>query len=203
MAPDEIATTFSLESYGFIAETGRTRIDPATGEMTTATTSGFAPALPSFQRRGGLTDRIDLGAHIHSLGTVGLDLKVNPVRGVFDLAVDPGAQFSFFQGPIIYMHAPVMLGVNPADWLSIVVTPGISYGIVMDPIKEKEKALLAADGLLLRGSLGLQLRSERGVAFHPELTMLKSLEGPELSFNFGIGVNDGALPSYEDLRAPM
>ncbi|WP_437512023.1 hypothetical protein [Sorangium sp. So ce1099] len=44
VAPGEIATTLSLESYGFIAETGQTRVDPATGETTAATTSGFAPA---------------------------------------------------------------------------------------------------------------------------------------------------------------
>ncbi|WP_437726690.1 hypothetical protein [Sorangium sp. So ce861] len=67
------------------------------------------------------------GPSARSLGTVGLDLKVNPGRGVFDLAVDPGTQFSFFQGPIIYLHA----------------------------------------------------------------------------FNFGIGVNYGAVPSYDDHRAPM
>ncbi|WP_437592084.1 hypothetical protein [Sorangium sp. So ce1000] len=40
-------------------------------------------------------------------------------------------------------------------------------------------------------------------AIHPELSMMKSLEGPGLFYNFGIGFNFGALPSYKDLQAPM
>ncbi|WP_437817109.1 hypothetical protein [Sorangium sp. So ce1078] len=146
---------------------------------------------------------IDIGAHIHGLSTLGADFKVNPIRGVIDLAVNPGVQFFFFNAPITYLHAPVMLGVNPADWLSIVVTPGITYGYAMGPIPEDEHAVSATDGLLLRGSLGLQLRGVDGIAVHPELTLLKSVEGPEIFFNFGIGFSVGALPSYEDLRAPM
>lgn len=63
---------------------------------------------------------LDIGAHVHNLSSFGVDLKVNPVRGVFDLAVDPGLQY-FYVGSddvsvhVLYLHAPVMLGVNPAD----------------------------------------------------------------------------------------
>ncbi|XXX79874.1 hypothetical protein WMF30_13975 [Sorangium sp. So ce134] len=150
-----------------------------------------------------MTDMLDMGVHLHSLSTLGVDFKVNPVRGAFDLAVDPGIQFFFANAPIVYLHAPVMLGLNPADWLSVVVTPGISYGLALAPIEKEEKAVSASDGLLLRGSLGLQFRTDGGFALHPELTMLKSLEGPEVFFNFGVGLNYGDLPRYEDLRAPM
>ncbi|WP_437579378.1 hypothetical protein [Sorangium sp. So ce887] len=49
-----------------------------------------------------MTDMLDIGAHVHNLSSFGVDLKVNPVRGIFDLAVNFGALPSYkdLQEPI-------------------------------------------------------------------------------------------------------
>ncbi|WP_437899027.1 hypothetical protein [Sorangium sp. So ce124] len=210
VAPGKIAHSVSLESFGYIGETAELVENPDTGqaEPRTRTISGFLPTLPSYQLRAGLTDILDLGAHVHNLSSFGVDLKVNPVRGVFDLAVDPGVQYFYLSSNdasvhIVYLHAPVMLGVNPADWFSIVLTPGVTYGLASGDITDDNEAASTADGLLLRGSLGFQFRTSESFAIHPELTMMKSLEGPGVVYNFGIGFNFGALPSYKDLQEPM
>ncbi|AUX21247.1 hypothetical protein SOCEGT47_017270 [Sorangium cellulosum] len=207
--PGKISHSVSLESFGYIGETAAA-VDPETGAVTeTRTTSGFLPTLPSYQLRAGLTDMLDIGAHVHNLSSMGFDLKVNPVRGVFDLAVDPGAQYFYVTSGessvhVLYLHAPLMLGVNPTDWFSIVVTPGVTYGLVSGEFStEDEDSAATADGLLVRGGLGLQFRVSEGFAIHPEITMMKSLEGSGLVYNFGLGFNFGALPSYKDLQEPM
>ncbi|WP_437679698.1 hypothetical protein [Sorangium sp. So ce131] len=207
VAPGKVAHTVSLESYGYIGET--TVDDPDTGaaETETETVSGFLPTFPSYQLRAGLTDNIDIGAHVHNLSSFGADLKVNPVRGVFDLAVDPGLQYAYVAGGgasvhILYLHAPVMLGVNPTDWFSVVVTPGVTYGLVSGSFVDEEDSAATAGGLLLRGGLGFQFRIADGFAIHPEITMMKSVDGPGLVYNFGLGFNFGALPSFKDLQEP-
>lgn len=208
VAPGKISHSVSLESFGYIGETAV--IDPDTGTVTeTRTTSGFLPTLPSYQLRVGLTDMLDLGVHAHNLSSMGFDFKVNPVRGVFDLAFDPGVQYFYVTSDnssvhVLYLHAPVMLGVNPTDWFSIVVTPGVTYGLASGEFAlDDEDRASTADGLLFRGSLGLQFRTSQSFAIHPEITFMKSLEGSGLVYNFGIGFNFGALPSYKDLQEPM
>ncbi|WP_438019145.1 hypothetical protein WMF18_08795 [Sorangium sp. So ce315] len=210
VAPGKIAHSISLESYGYIGETLDVDVDPNTGATTSTprTTSGFAPTFPSYQLRAGLTDMLDIGAHLHNLTSFGVDLKVNPVRGIFDLAVDPGLQYFFLTTNdasvhVVYLHAPVMLGVNPADWFSIVVTPGVTYALASGDVVGDDEAASVGDGLLLRGGLGFQFRTSDSFAIHPEITMMKSVEGPGLVYNFGIGFNFGALPSYKDLQEPM
>ncbi|WP_438028202.1 hypothetical protein [Sorangium sp. So ce233] len=210
VAPGKVAHSVSLESYGFIAPVEDIEVDPNTGETTPTrrTASGFLPTLPSYQLRAGLTDMLDIGAHLHNLSSFGVDFKVNPVRGIFDLAVDPGLQYFYVASNdasvhVLYLHAPVMLGVNPADWFSIVVTPGVTYGLASGDIAGDDEAAAASDGLLLRGGLGFQFRTSDSFAIHPEITMMKSVEGPGLIYNFGIGFNFGALPSYKDLQEPM
>ncbi|WP_437488973.1 hypothetical protein WME75_09820 [Sorangium sp. So ce1014] len=208
--PGKVSHSVSLESFGYIGEIEEVADDPSTAEIETAkrTTSGFLPTLPSYQLRAGLTDMLDIGAHVHNLSSFGVDLKVNPLRGVFDLAVAPGLQYFYLSANeasvhIVYLHAPLMLAVNPADWFSIVVSPGVTYGLASGDLSDDDEAAASADGLLLRGSLGFQFRTSDRFAIHPEITMMKSLEGPGLVYNFGIGFNFGALPSYKDLQEPM
>ncbi|WP_437736097.1 hypothetical protein [Sorangium sp. So ce1335] len=210
VAPGKIAHSVSLESYGYIGEVQDLVEDPSTGETTTRPrkVSVFAPNLPSYQLRAGLTDMLDIGAHLHNLTSFGVDLKVNPVRGVFDLAVDPGLQYFFLTASnssahVLYLHAPLMLGVNPVDWFSIVVTPGVTYGLASGNVVGSDEVVSVSDGLLFRGSLGFQFRTSDSFAIHPEITMMKRLEGTGLVYNFGIGFNFGALPSYKDLQEPM
>jgi len=205
VAPGKIQHSVSLEGYGATVETVRTK---DTRETTRQTETVFLPTLPSYQLRVGLGDRVDVGGHLHNLSSLGLDVKVNPLRGVFDLAVDPGVQY-FYAGSdeasvhVFYMHAPLMLGLNPTDWFSIVLTPGVTYALVAgrSDVNGVNKAA-AVDGLLLRGSLGLQFRASNSFAIHPEVTLMKGLEGPGVVYNLGLGFNFGTLPSYEDLAGP-
>jgi hypothetical protein len=89
--------------------------------------------LPSYSLRFGVTERVDVGMQVPL--PAGLNFKVNPIRGDFDLAVNPGYQFFLpfpqncapssppqCSGPP-GMHAfrlPVQWGVNHSQNLSLI-----------------------------------------------------------------------------------
>ncbi|HSN97885.1 MAG TPA: hypothetical protein VLS89_06290 [Candidatus Nanopelagicales bacterium] len=189
VAPGELSHSVAVEGFGYTNE----------GD------GGFLPTLPSYQLRIGATDFMDVGVQVRNLTSLGVDVKLNPVRGVFDLAVDPGAQYFFVTSGdatvhVAYLHAPLMLGLNPSDWFSVVLTPGFTYGIIGGSFDNgSESASQTVDGAILRGGLGLNFRISDGFAIHPEGTVMKMLEGDGLVYNVGIGFNFGALPSFADL----
>ncbi len=173
--------------------------------------SGFSPMVPSFIARVGLADGFDLGLHVSNLDSLGVDGKIRLLKGTFDLALDPGLQgyyYSFGSGTgsdsigVVYLHAPVMLGVNLSQDVSLVLTPGIVYGLATTSVASSTSIQNAsgASGFIARGSVGLDLRVSPKVALHPELTVMKSFQdGDTLLYILGFGINFGAQPDYSDL----
>lgn len=173
--------------------------------------SGFSPMIPSFIARVGLADGFDLGIHASNLDSLGLDGKIRLLKGTFDLALDPGLQgyyYSFGSGSgsdsigVVYLHAPVMLGLNLSRDVSLVVTPGVTYGLATASVASSTAIQNASgtSGIIARGSLGLDIRVNPKLALHPEVTVLKSFQDAQtLLYVLGFGINFGAQPDYSDL----
>lgn len=211
VSPGRFSHTVALEGFGYVGEE-EIPDDPKTpaNEAHLERRSGYTPSLPSYLFRYGLTDNLDIGLHLHNVSSLGLDFKWNPVRGIFDFALDPAFQYFTIAGTtnqkqnitghVFYFHAPILLGINPSEWFSIVMTPGMSYGLKTGQLAGEDTASTTR-GALFRGGLGFQFRVWDNFAVHPEVTVLKALEGPGISFSTGIGFNFGSIPGFED-RAP-
>jgi hypothetical protein len=211
--PGHVAHSVALEGLGY--QNTLQGDDPSTPDEreTEFRTGGFIPTFPSYQVRIGVADRFDIGVHLHNLSSLGADFKYNPVKGVFDLALDPGFQwFTFGSGStgangeddtvhIFYFHVPLMMAVNPTDWFTVVLTPGFTYGLFVGEIFG-DNADTTIGGALFRGSLGFQFRVSDKFAIHPEMTILKSFETAGTIISAGIGFNFGSIPGYKDLRDP-
>jgi len=197
----EIQHSVAVEGIGWAIP------DQTSGNTTVSGLSGFLPTLPTYTLRVGVHDRIDIGARVSNLTSLGVDGKFNFIKGVFDLAIDPGVQVFYFPSSagsagIFYFHAPILLGVNPTDWFSIVLTPGIVGVLATTSVNSSSgrDAVTTGSGVLARIGLGLDFRISQGFAIHPEVTMMRSFDSSGMLFNAGIGFNFGKLPSYADIR---
>jgi hypothetical protein len=162
---------------------------------------------PSYQLRIGLNEIVDAGIQLRNLSSPGVDVKWNPIRGFFDLALAPALQYILIGNTnttgenvtahVFYVHAPLLLGINPSSWLSVVAAPGFSYGLDLGELAGDNLASTVR-GPLFRGSIGAQFRVWENFAVHPEASVLKSLDGPGLAITGGVGFNFGSIPSFDD-----
>lgn len=205
VAPGHFTHALSVEGFG---ATGTAKsIDPRTGAPKEEEVGEFLPMFPSYELRIGAADRIDIGVHLYNLTSLGIDLKLNPLRGLFDLAINPGAQYFYLNASedesahVFSLTAPVMVGFNPTEWLSIVLSPGVTYAIVAGTVESAEgrDALLAEGGLLFRGGVGAQFRISSGFALHPLVTVSKSFDSSAAFYNAGVGFIFGDIPTYDDV----
>jgi len=175
------------------------------------TATGTFPTFPTYQLRVGVADRVDIGARIMNLTSVGADVKWNFLRSeAFDMAIVPGFQVFHISGTSagttsgytqFYGNVPLVLGVNLGDAVTIVPTMGVTYGYnSATAVNDESSAAASIDGLILRGGLGFNFRISPKFAMQPELTMLQFLnddnEGQVRLFIFGLGFNFGTLPTY-------
>lgn len=175
------------------------------------TATGTFPTFPTYQLRVGVHDRVDIGARINNLSSVGADVKWNFLRSEsFDMAVVPGFQVFHISGSSagttsgytqFYGNLPLVLGVNLADSVSLVPTAGVTYGYnSATAVTDDSSAAASIDGLILRAGLGFNFRISPKFAMQPEVTMLQFLnddnEGKVRLFIFGLGFNFGSLPKY-------
>jgi hypothetical protein len=191
------------------------------------TTNPGTTSLPiaTFGARIGVLDGFELGMREQfNFGALAMDAKVRLLKGRLDVALDPGFQAMYgADGSPTYFQAPVLLGVNVWDWLSVVLSPGFAYATaaswpssetsgptpVFAPTEEGSGggtlqaspmgALNAASGAMARIGIGLQLRATRKFAIHPEVTFLKPVRQTVLVAIVGIGFDFGAQPDYSDL----
>jgi hypothetical protein len=179
--------------------------------------------MATFGARVGVLDGFEFGMR-DNFGGLAMDAKVRLLKGRLDVALDPGFQMMYAaDGSPIYFQAPVLLGVNVWDWLSVVLSPGFAYATAASwPSSETPGpppvfaptsagsgggtlqvspmgALDAASGAMARIGIGVSLRLARRFAIHPELTLLKPVRQSVLVTIVGIGFNFGAQPDYSDL----
>lgn len=208
--PGRISHTAAVEGWG------------ATGTASNgATVGGFIPTFPTYQLRVGVADAVDIGGRIANLSSLGADVKINPVRGKFDLAIDPAFQWftiSTSAGTtsgnsassslkVFYLHLPLLLGFNLSDSFSIVLSPGVMWSVVngtsSSGTDKSTDAAATTKGAFARFGLGLDVRITRGFALHPEVTALRNLQGDEgkvTIYMIGLGFNFGALPDFSDVH---
>jgi hypothetical protein len=193
----KVSHTLAAEGFGFAFD------DPETNASASAT----VPTLPSYQLRYGITDELDFGARVANLTSLGGDVKWNFVRSpMFDVAVDPG--FQWYQLTIndsslnvVYLHGPVLLGLNVAEPVSIVLSPGVTYALASGSVETSDETEVAStsDGIMGRLGVGFDFRLSDGFALHPEVTFMKSFrDDGVLLYMVGLGFNFGHLPSFAD-----
>jgi hypothetical protein len=106
------------------------------------------------------------------------------------------------------LEAPVLVAFAPADWLSVVLSPALVYGI-QTPNEGRWHGLeneILVRGVAARAGLGLDFRVERGLAVHPQFTLVRTLrEGDErtiytagLGFRFMMAKRDPPAASRTD-----
>jgi hypothetical protein len=184
--------------------------DPETGEvLQEAEVSGSIIAPPTYTLRLGVADTVDVGFRAANLSSLGADVKWNFAKSeFFDAAIDPGAQWLNVGFDVVHLHAPVLIGFNFSEAVSLVLSPGVMYGVSSfdtgeDDLDNELNELLGADGLYGRLGVGFDFRFTKRFAVHPEVTFLRSfsqdddtqLEGA-LTYMFGIGFNFGNLPDF-------
>lgn len=213
LEPGEHHWQVSAEGYGFTTK----ETTPASGATPASTTraSGVTPMLPSVGFRAGLLDGVEVGIRVENFVSLAGDLKLRLLLGRVDLAVDPGAEVIYASvspatGPaqtagIFYLHAPLLVGVNLSDLVTLVASPGIAYSIATSglPAGSSAEQAGASTEVLARLGLGVDVRLTEHIAIHPEVTCMKGFTATEtLICVGGIGLNLGPQPSYADLEPP-
>ena len=198
--PGKVTHTVAAEAWG------------ATGETPGgASVGGTTPAPPTYQARIGVADSVDIGLRLANFSSLGADVKLNPLRGNFDLAVAPGVQwFKITVGTasasVYYLHLPLLLGINLNEMFSIVATPGLLYSVVSGSTgtASGKDAAATTKGVFARFGLGLDIRlANNRFALHPEITAMRNLQGDEgkvTIYMMGLGFNFGSLPKFDDVK---
>jgi hypothetical protein len=207
----KVQHTVAVEGLGYsIKYPTRTA---STGEsITPPSSSGTLPNLPTYALRVGVADRVDIGARVSNLTSIGADVKWNFIKGdVFDMAAVPGFQVFHISATggngetagytQFYVNLPLVFGINISDAVTVVPTAGVTWGLNSASVvaDDDTKAASSVDGIMLRGGLGFNFRISPKFAMQPEITVLKfnkSEDASVLLYTFGLGFNFGALPVY-------
>jgi hypothetical protein len=206
-----IAHTVALEGWGYSVSSTST-----TGSSTTV--SGTLPTAPTYALRVGLGDSFEIAGRVANLSSLGLELKWNFIRSRFlDVALDPNGQIFQLSTTVdagsgstadstlrvLYLHAPVLVGLNFNRAISLTLSPGITYGHASATVSSSSSGQNQASGTIGtigRLGVGLDLRVSRGFALHPEITFLRTFDdNPTLLYIVGLGLNFGTLPNYDDV----
>jgi hypothetical protein len=201
-----ISHSIAAEAWGFSI--------PASSTTGTTTVSGTFPTLPTYTLRIGLGDSFEIGARVANMTSLGTDLKFNFLRSrTLDLAIDPAFQISQISVSdssgtdssirIAYLHVPLLIGLNLSRAVSLVFTPGITWGFASASVSSSSSGTdqaSATTGAIARMGVGADFRVAPGFAIHPELTFLRALDtDATILYIFGVGFNFGALPNFDDV----
>ena len=183
-------------------------------EMIGAAGSGYSaaiPNLPTYQLRLGLADNVDLGIRLSNLSLPGVDVKINFVRGAFDLSIVPGVQAIYAAigdrgGGILYANLPLVLGFNLSRSFSLIATPGIAYGSAFDQRSRTSSgsstsySTYSGSGVIPRLGAGANIRINNTFALQPEFTAYYNVDNSVAIFTFGLGFLFGAQPDFSDIQ---
>lgn len=214
VAKGKATHTVAIEGLYFSGKVESLSVDPATGDTVTEeeSISGGTPLLPTYQARIGVSNKVDIGIKAANMSSLGTDVKINPVRGDFDLALDPGLQwFGIFAGGnsvnVFYLHLPVLLGFNLSKSSTLVASPGLLYSVATSTFEDDVDggdAVFQSSGLAARLGVGLNQRISRGFALQPEVTGIRGITGnfgntQSTIVLIGLGFNIANIPDYSDI----
>lgn len=171
---------------------------------------------PTCALRLGLGDRWEIGARIANLSSLGGDVKWNFLRSSrIDLAIDPAFQVDLVRPTddsgntttFSFYHVPLLVGVNLSRRVTLMVTPGVTWGFASGGSSRFNNGLRGgSDGsstVLGRFGIGVDLRVSSNVALQPEITFLRSFVNggyPQtIVYMIGLGIKFGAMPNYDDV----
>jgi hypothetical protein len=195
----------AVEGWGYIPTTS--------ANYTPQERSGIYPAPPTFSLRLGLGNSWEIGARLGNLTSLGGDIKWNFLKSrKIDLAIDPAFQIyelsaddgSGKNQTFTYLHVPLLVGVNLSRTVSLVFTPGATWGFTSAGMIRFTDGPNqgTTTGAIARFGVGADFRIMPGFALHPELTLLRGLGGDErIIYIAGLGFNFGAMPNYDDVGA--
>jgi hypothetical protein len=202
LAPEVIGVDYSA-TYGST---------DASGNLVKTKTSSVWPMLPTFGARIGVAEGLDIGLRAPNLEPLAADAKIRLLKGRLDVALDPGFQLYYGSAngsgfAVVYLHAPVLFGINLSEEVSLVLSPGLVYAdtTASGAVPSGPTGSSTAEGLMARLGAGFDFRVDRKLAIHPEVTLVRQFTGSQdlLLCVGGIGFNFGAQPDYSDLaRAP-
>lgn len=179
---------------------------------------GATPTGPSAGFRYGVSERIDVGARLSSMGSPQVDGKIQVVRGIVDVALDPGAQLLYvlvsrdssgntngaqWNGAVLELYGPVLLGLNLSSSLTLVASPGIGYALRTPLVGSSSHSVIAAQaaGFMGRLGFGVDIRTSERFALHPEVTVMRVFdEAQSVIAVVGLGLIIGAMPDYSDVE---
>jgi hypothetical protein len=207
--PGAVQVQVALEGIGASYNSTSTSTN-ANGQpvSTQVSESIFLPMAPTVGVRVGVADGVEVGARIPNLDSLAGDVKVRLLKGQFDLAVDPGLQgFYLSVGDaslgVMYLHLPLLVGLNLSKSVTLVASPGIAYAILTGSESGgngSQQVAGGTSGVIGRLGFGVNLRLAKKFSIQPELTFMKAFQNDNaLIYVFGLGFNIGAQPDYSDL----
>jgi len=185
-------------------------IPASSRDHTPATRSGPSLMAPTVTARLGLGDSWEIAARVSNASSLGGDVKWNPFRSrVIDLAIDPAFQITEVSAEdgstetLSFLHVPLLVGVNLSRRVSLVFTPGLSWGFVSGGqvlLRSGDGQVGTETSAIWRMGVGAEFRILSSLAFHPEVTCLRGLGAVgEIICVAGLGLNFGAMPDYDDV----
>ncbi len=175
--------------------------------------SGIYSTPPTLTLRLGLGSSWELAVRASNMSSLGGDVKWNFLKSSrIDLAIDPA--FQIYQDTanngdgtsqtFTFLHVPLLVGVNLSRTVSLVFTPGASWGFTSSGmLRFKDGSDQGTTtGAIERFGMGADFRIKPGFALHPEITFLRGFDGENrISYVAGLGFNFGAMPNYDDVGA--
>ncbi|MBL8680094.1 MAG: hypothetical protein JNK05_13045 [Myxococcales bacterium] len=167
--------------------------------------AAYLPSLPTYQLRVGVAERTDIGVRIANATSLGVDARVELVRGAVDVAVVPGLQGTyvpFSGGPpgLLYGHVPIVVALHPSDRATLVLTGGVTWGVTLGRAAVHSNTVsmpVARDatdsGVALRVGVALAARVHPRLRLFPEVTALVTPETGRTTLTTGFGFQWGAL----------
>jgi hypothetical protein len=167
-----------------------------------------SPALPSVGLRRGVADRVDFGVRVMDLSALAADLKLNFLRGPFDMAIDPGVQAFWgdtLNPPVgtLQFHLPLMLGINFDEATTLVLVPGAvaSVSTAKEANAGPSAIAIYAPGFGARMGIGLNIHTGYRISWQPEVTVVHEFNTLDTWLAvFGLGLSLGNQPDYSDLN---
>lgn len=164
----------TLQTVDTVPE-GQTRF--ALGAEAVGAEGAAAPQI-EFAVRHGLSDTVDIGGKVY-LGGLELGVKVQVMDSDWDMSIAPATSFIYVKADdegvgVLYLHAPLLIGTDFSDTLSIGFGPKFLYALFFGDIVDDD---FAVDGLMGGAYVNLPIRVSQSFWIAPEVNVYTPFTG--------------------------